>query len=596
MKSHPTRTKLFRSSTAIALALAMTSPNNLAKAQTVEEVVDCLVDTANPACLEAPANAEDAAPAEQEVETEAEAAPEVEAPVEAEAEAPPAGEPAVEAETMVEEAPADDTPAEEAPPPDNQASDSQSAPIEQEPAEAQAEAETSEPGSDAPNAEVEVEVEADPVETTETQDAEQAQPTAEAEATEPSPVDETPAESLAAEELAPSDEPAQSETSTTEETAEEAAQEMPSEIPAEDAIPENAAPDTTEDQPSDTQAETPPTPVEEPEAATTVIPDETTENQAAEIRAQEEQRREEARERRNELLGAAAVGAIVGAIIPALGGRVVEDQGDRLIVEQDGQFFVRRDESSLLRDGDAEVRLERLNGGLTQETITRNNGVQVITIRDEGGFVLYRSRIRRDGREVVLIDNRGFDDPGEIFIGDLPPLQLQIPQERYIVPARRADYEVIFDTFAAPPVVEVEETFTLRQVRENERVRDLVRRVDLDSITFETGQATVRQSQVPLLEDIARAALALVDRDPTTLLLVEGHTDAVGSDISNLALSDRRAETVARILVAYYDVPPENLIVQGYGESFLKVQTQAAEEQNRRVTIRNITPLLSSAK
>lgn len=594
MKSHPTRTKLFRSSTAIALALAMTSPNNLAKAQTAEEVVDCLVDTANPACLEAPANAEDAAPAEQEVETEAEAAPEVEAPVEAEAEAPPAGEPAVEAETTVEEAPADDTSAEEAPTPDNQASDNQPAPIEQAPAEAQAEAETSEPGSDAPNAEVEVE--ADPVETTETQDAEQAQPTAEAETTEPTSVDETPTESLAAEEPAPSDEPAQSETSTTEGTTEEAPQETPSEVPAEDPIREDAATETPEVQPSDTQAETPPTPVEEPEAATTVIPDETTEDQAAEIRAQEEQRREEARERRNELLGAAAVGAIVGAIIPALGGRVVEDQGDRLIVEQDGQFFVRRDESSLLRDGDAEVRVERLGRGLTQETITRNNGVQVITIRDEGGFVLYRSRIRRDGREVVLIDNRGFDDPGEIFIGDLPPLQLQIPQERYIVPARRADYEVIFDTFAAPPVVEVEETFTLRQVRENERVRDLVRRVDLDSITFETGQATVRQSQVPLLEDIARAALALVDRDPTTLLLVEGHTDAVGSDISNLALSDRRAETVARILVAYYDVPPENLIVQGYGESFLKVQTQAAEEQNRRVTIRNITPLLSSAK
>lgn len=594
MKSHPTRTKLFRSSTAIALALAMTSPSNLAKAQTAEEVVDCLVDTANPACLEAPANTEDAAPAEPEVETEAEAAPEVETPVEAEA--APSGEPTVEVETTIEEAPADDTPAEEAPTPDNQASDNQPAPIEQEPAEAQAEAETSEPGSDAPNAEAEVEVEAGPVETTETQDASQAQPTAEAESTEPASVDETPTESLAAEELAPSDEPAQNETSTTEGTTENAPQETPSEVPAENAIPENAAPGTTEEQPSDTQAETIPTPVEDPEAATTVIPDETTEDQAAAIRAQEEQRREEARERRNELLGAAAVGAIVGAIIPALGGRVVEDQGDRLIVEQDGQFFVRRDESSLLRDGDAEVRVERLGRGLTQETITRNNGVRVITIRDEGGFVLYRSRIRRDGREVVLIDNRGFDDPGEIFIGDLPPLQLQIPQERYIVPARRADYEVIFDTFAAPPVVEVEETFTLRQVRENERVRDLVRRVDLDSITFETGQATVRQSQVPLLEDIARAALALVDRDPTTLLLVEGHTDAVGSDISNLALSDRRAETVARILVAYYDVPPENLIVQGYGESFLKVQTQAAEEQNRRVTIRNITPLLSSAK
>lgn len=163
------------------------------------------------------------------------------------------------------------------------------------------------------------------------------------------------------------------------------------------------------------------------------------------------------------------------------------------------------------------------------------------------------------------------------------------------MPAQRADFDVFFETFAAPTVVELDEAFTLRQVRENVAVRDLVRRVDLDSITFETGQATVRRSQVPLLEGIALATLALIDRDPSTLLLVEGHTDAIGSDIANLALSDRRAETVARILVNFYDVPPENLVIQGYGERFLKIETQAAEEQNRRVTIRNITPLIGSA-
>lgn len=577
MKSHTTRIKLFRSSTAIALALAMTSPSNLAHAQTAEAVVDCLVDTANPACLEAPAGAEEAAPVEPE------AAPETEAPVEAEA--PPAPEPNVEVETEVtaEEAPAEEMPSDET---------SSDAPTPDEPAEVQAETDTSEQETAAPSAEAEaqseVEVEAAPVETTETQDAEQVQPTADAQPVETAPAEETPSETVAAEE------PTQSEVPVTEEMAEDAPEETPA--PAGDPASEEAAAETTEGQSPATQAEAIPAPAQEPEAAAAVIADETTEDQAAQIRAQEEQRREDARERRNELLGAAAVGAIVGAIIPALGGRVVEDQGDRLIVERDGEYFVRRDESSLLRDSDAEVRVERLRGGLTQETVTRRNGVQVITIRDEGGFVLYRSRIRRDGQEVVLIDNRGFNDPGDIFVGELPPLQLQIPQERYIVPAQRASYNLIFDTFAAPPVMEVEQTYTLRQVRENERVRDLVRRVDLDSITFETGQATVRQSQVPLLEDIARAAQALIDRDPTTLLLVEGHTDAIGSEISNLALSDRRAETVASILVAYFDVPPENLIVQGYGESFLKVPTQAAEEQNRRVTIRNISPLLGSVK
>ncbi|MCX2721675.1 OmpA family protein [Roseibium salinum] len=124
----------------------------------------------------------------------------------------------------------------------------------------------------------------------------------------------------------------------------------------------------------------------------------------------------------------------------------------------------------------------------------------------------------------------------------------------------------------------------------------MVRRVDLDTITFSSGSAVVRESQVPLLEDLARASIALIEQDPSTVLLIEGHTDAVGSEVSNLALSDRRAETVGRILSDVYDVPPENMVIQGYGEQYLKVETEGPDERNRRVTLRNITPLLSAKK
>ena len=37
------------------------------------------------------------------------------------------------------------------------------------------------------------------------------------------------------------------------------------------------------------------------------------------------------------------------------------------------------------------------------------------------------------------------------------------------------------------------------------------------------------------------------------------------------ALSDRRAESVALAMTEYFGVPPENMIVQGYGESELRV-------------------------
>lgn len=60
----------------------------------------------------------------------------------------------------------------------------------------------------------------------------------------------------------------------------------------------------------------------------------------------------------------------------------------------------------------------------------------------------------------------------------------------------------------------------------------------------------------------------------------------------NFALSDRRAETVALALTEYFDVPPKNMITQGYGESALRVQTTLVEQANRRAVVRNITNLL----
>ena len=74
--------------------------------------------------------------------------------------------------------------------------------------------------------------------------------------------------------------------------------------------------------------------------------------------------------------------------------------------------------------------------------------------------------------------------------------------------------------------------------------------------------------------------------------MIEGHTDAVGNDVDNLSLSDRRAELVAVALTEQFQVPAENLVTQGYGEQYLKVPTQGPEDRNRRVAVRRITPLL----
>ena len=137
-----------------------------------------------------------------------------------------------------------------------------------------------------------------------------------------------------------------------------------------------------------------------------------------------------------------------------------------------------------------------------------------------------------------------------------------------------------------------ERTFSLRQVREIPQVRALAPQLELDAVQFATGSAAIQPDQARELAEIGTTLRHLIEHDPRTVILVEGHTDAVGDATYNLALSDRRAETVALALTEYFDVPAANLVTQGYGESALRIPTPNAEPRNRRAVVRNITPLL----
>ena len=88
----------------------------------------------------------------------------------------------------------------------------------------------------------------------------------------------------------------------------------------------------------------------------------------------------------------------------------------------------------------------------------------------------------------------------------------------------------------------VERVYTLEEVRQSERLRDKVRRIDLDTVTFNTGSAEISPNQVLSLAEIGYAMEDVLIDNPEAVFLVEGHTDAVGSDYSNLELSDRPFE------------------------------------------------------
>jgi outer membrane protein OmpA-like peptidoglycan-associated protein len=276
------------------------------------------------------------------------------------------------------------------------------------------------------------------------------------------------------------------------------------------------------------------------------------------------------------------------------GGRTTITEPGRIIIRENNRTFIRHDEVERFRELGTDVRSER-RGRETVTIIDRPGGEQVVTVVDENGRLLRRARRFRDGREVVIIDNtfRGPPRTIEEEVIELPPPDIRIPRERYIVEADRASEDLIYETLIAPPIGPIPRRYTLDEVRYSPGLRARMRSVDLDTINFETGSWEVTPDQAQRLAVIARAINEAVRRTPSEVFLIEGHTDAVGSDIDNLSLSDRRAQSVATILTRDFQVPPENLTTQGYGEQYLKVNTQAASRENRRVTVRRITPLLN---
>lgn len=135
----------------------------------------------------------------------------------------------------------------------------------------------------------------------------------------------------------------------------------------------------------------------------------------------------------------------------------------------------------------------------------------------------------------------------------------------------------VYDALSAPPIERIERSYSLEEVRWSQTLRDRMRRIDLDAINFAFGAWDVSSGRYTALERIASAMNRVIERDPNEMFLIEGHTDAVGSDDDNLSLSDRRVETVVIILTQEFGVPPENITTQGYGEQYLKIRTEESE-------------------
>ncbi len=110
----------------------------------------------------------------------------------------------------------------------------------------------------------------------------------------------------------------------------------------------------------------------------------------------------------------------------------------------------------------------------------------------------------------------------------------------------------------------------------------------LGDVLFSTGKADLKAGTAAKLDQLAKALVSAPDRN----IVIEGFTDNVGSDASNMVLSQNRANTVSNYLSSH-GVPASRITANGKGEALPVAgnDNSAGRQLNRRVevTIENPT-------
>jgi OOP family OmpA-OmpF porin len=91
----------------------------------------------------------------------------------------------------------------------------------------------------------------------------------------------------------------------------------------------------------------------------------------------------------------------------------------------------------------------------------------------------------------------------------------------------------------------------------------------------------VEQKYYPEIEKLA----VFLKENPTSTVVIEGHTDDRGAASYNQTVSEKRAQSIADVLTGIFDVPENRVNAVGYGEAqpLFDNDTAAHRDANRRV-------------
>ena len=101
------------------------------------------------------------------------------------------------------------------------------------------------------------------------------------------------------------------------------------------------------------------------------------------------------------------------------------------------------------------------------------------------------------------------------------------------------------------------------------------------NIEFDTGKWDIK----PKYDNEIKQVADFMKAHPETKVVIQGHTDNVGTEASNIKLSQERADSVKAYLVDKFGIASDRLRAVGYGPNkpIASNDTEEGRQKNRRV-------------
>ena len=195
---------------------------------------------------------------------------------------------------------------------------------------------------------------------------------------------------------------------------------------------------------------------------------------------------------------------------------------------------------------------------------------------DDADVCPYEAGVAPDGCPTKDFDGDGILDGADMCPGDAGPAPTGCPdrdgdgivdkQDR--CPMDAENFNEYMDADGCPDVKPQKVTIKHKQI------------VIEEQIQFQTGKAIIEPVSFNILDDVVQ----VMTDYPQLEVRIEGHTDNVGSDATNLKLSKDRADAVFEYLIAQ-GIDGRRLQTEGFGETrpIDTNKTPQGRQKNRRV-------------